>query len=72
MDEGTAAERARVLNQKLGEETWRRGGTGGAYWLEQEVRPGDWEPVLHSEDKSLRKRLGDLGEEFGSMFIGGT
>jgi hypothetical protein len=56
MERDEAAERARQLNRELG----ASGKANGHFFMEEEVRPGDWEPVKKREKVSLRSRLLDL------------
>jgi hypothetical protein len=53
MQRDEAAERARRLNRELGES----GKAKGAFFIEEEVRPGEWEPVKKREQMGLLKRL---------------
>jgi hypothetical protein len=55
MTREAAAAEARRLNLELG--AARR---GGEYYVEEEVRPGEWEPVRHQDKPRLRDRLIDL------------
>jgi hypothetical protein len=59
MERDEAAERARQLNRELGES-----GNATDFFIEEEVRPGEWEPMRKREKVSRRERILDFISNF--------